>query len=301
MNLTQLIKIAACESESGNVTEIRALMRSLLLSAGATVATDEAGNLIAHHPQEVAHPVAIVAHLDTVHRVTGRGLSILRTGDLLLAVDPVSGKQSGIGGDDKCGLFCALELFRTLPGQVRVILTVDEEIGGIGAHALDLSHLDGCRYMLQADRRGGGDCVFRIGGQAIASRAFRRRVTPLLTPHGFSPCDHGGFTDVGVLSDRGAGISALNLSAGYHRPHTDSEVIDLRDLSRTLDLMRSIIAAVPEVMPFLPPPPPPLPPVPARSAPRWDHRSYRSSDWGICWACGIATVPLGETCARCSP
>lgn len=300
MNLTQLIKIAACESESGNVTEMRALMRSLLLGAGATVATDEAGNLIAHHPQEVAHPVAVVAHLDTVHRVTGRGLSILRTGDLLLAVDPVSGKQMGIGGDDKCGLFAALELFRTLPGQVRVILTVDEEIGGIGAHALDLSHLDHCRYMLQADRRGGGDCVFRIGGQAIASRAFRRRVTPLLTPHGFAPCDHGGFTDVGVLSDRGAGISAINLSAGYHRPHTDSEVIDLRDLSRTIDLMRTVIDEVREVMPFLPPPlPPVVMPPPVRSAPRWDHRTSR--DWGICWACGIATVPLGETCARCAP
>jgi putative aminopeptidase FrvX len=146
-----LLPLLAVESESGDTDAMREHVGGVLSTmAGVTWDVDEWGNVIANKGAG-AHPPCVVAHLDTVHDITGHGIVPIEHGGRITGLDPVTMQQTGIGGDDKCGIYAALFLLREL-SNCRVILTVDEEIGAVGASKLDLCHLEGVGFLLQAER-----------------------------------------------------------------------------------------------------------------------------------------------------
>ena len=234
-----LLPLLAVESESGDTDAMWEHVGAVLASIpGVAWDVDEWGNIIARKG-EGAFPPCIVAHLDTVHDITGHGILPVEHGGRITGLDPVDMRQTGIGGDDKCGIYAALFLLRELP-SCRVILTVDEEIGAVGASRLDLAHLDGIGFMLQADRRGSADMVTRACGDVLASPAFVKVAARIGKRFGYRKCEEGGLTDVQELVSRGAGICALNLSAGYHRPHQPSEYVDLGHLGQCVGFMLAL-------------------------------------------------------------
>ena len=257
LNLDLLLPLLAVESESWDASRMVDHVRGLATSNNCLALEDHAGNLWLEHVSTLPGRLPlIVAHLDTVHEITGH-LEVLRRGELVAGYNPAKMQASGIGGDDKCGIYAALHLLLAYPGRVRVLLTQDEEVGGVGAYAADAEEINRiASYMLQADRRGSADCVVEACGSRICSRRMQAHISRLLPAWGFAPCAQGGFTDVYALQQSGVQISAINLSAGYHRPHSPDEYIHLGHLSQTVGLMCSIVEALGETSyPFVAEPP----------------------------------------------
>jgi putative aminopeptidase FrvX len=238
-----LLPLLAIESESHNSEAMETHITSVLATVkGVTWFADEWGNIIASKG-DGKYPPCVVAHMDTVHRITGDGLLPVECNGKVTGINPVTMKQSGIGGDDKCGIYAALIMLRELP-NIKAVFTVDEEVGAIGASRLELEHLDGIGFLVQADRRGNVDMVTRACGTMLASPQFIAAAKGLAKGHGYRRCEDGGLTDVQELVARDCGVSALNLSAGYHRPHQDSEYIDLAHLATCVEFMLTLAKAL---------------------------------------------------------
>ncbi len=238
-----LLPLLAIESESGDTDAMRDHITATLSTfCGVSWEVDDWGNIIARKGTG-AFPPCVVAHMDTVHSITGHGIVPIEHGGRITGLDPVEMRQTGIGGDDKNGLYCALLMMRELE-SCRAIFTVDEEIGAVGARRLDLDTLEGVGFMVQADRRGSADMVTRACGDVLASPAFVKAAARIGKKYGYRKCEDGGLTDVQELVSRGAGICALNLSAGYHRPHQASEFIDLGHLSNCIGFMFALARAM---------------------------------------------------------
>ncbi len=137
-------------SESREEREIAVKLKEELENLGAEVFVDDAdkavngnsGNVIAYVKgnKPDAPPFLLSAHMDTV--VPGKGVRPIRNGKVL--------KTSGdtvLGGDDKSGLSIIMEVLRTLKekdlpyGDLEIAFTVCEEIGLLGAKALDPKRL----------------------------------------------------------------------------------------------------------------------------------------------------------------
>jgi acetylornithine deacetylase/succinyl-diaminopimelate desuccinylase-like protein len=217
------------------------------LPPGVLVSEDPAslGNIYVTKGDPLADSVpCVVAHLDTVHELLPKDhvLTPLVSpcGDFVTGFDWQGLEQVGIGGDDKCGIVAALALLHD-PDIVnlKAAFFVDEEAGCLGSAQACVEFFANARFILQADRRGGGDFVPDISGP-LSSPEFQAAVAPLLESHGFQRIDFGSLTDVMTLRDLGVGVSVANFSAGYYHPHTAREFIYLPDLDNVIDLFRDI-------------------------------------------------------------
>jgi len=179
-----------------------------------------------------------VAHMDTVHAIMGEPIVPVEIDGKVTGLHASNMSQTGIGGDDKCGIYAALQIMSKMP-SCKAAFFVDEEVGCLGSSDCDMTFFTDCAFVLQADRRGSSDFVTSIGGRPLASDAWLDAIAPLVKAHGFSHCA-GAMTDVQALRDGGVGICCANLSAGYYNPHTDGEYIDLHDLDNVTKLMLNI-------------------------------------------------------------
>lgn len=270
LNSSLLHSILSIESESGNCSRMADFLTTYCQSQGWTVTQDDAGNLYITKGEAATYPCT-VAHIDTVHPVTGDGITPVYVGDNVTGLNPVTMEQTGIGGDDKCGIYAALHCLTHLPA-CKAAFFADEEVGCIGSGAADLSFFKDCRFVLQADRRGNADFVTDISGP-LSSDRFQRDVKSLLTSHGFrfSP---GAMSDVMALRDNGCGISCANMSAGYHNPHQACEYVNLPDLLKTCCLMMDICRTLSRVYRFTPA----KRPRPSRKRDFWPSAIWPKSD-----------------------
>lgn len=257
-----LLAILETQTVSYETEAMQAVMIDLLTKAGATIVRDSSGNIYATKgvPKKGAHYPCYVAHLDTVHDILPDPVEVVQLRDGWLAA--MSGQvQVGIGGDDKAGLWAALRCIQELPA-CKVALWVDEEVGCVGSYAADLSFFTDCSFVGQADRRGGGDFVSRIGGESLSSPEFLAAAAPLLERHGFTPCT-GAMTDVEALRNSGLALSVFNMSAGYFDPHTSQETIHLPTLERVVSFMLDAGRSL--------------------SRTRWEFPAPRPRSWGKAW------------------
>ncbi len=247
-NKTTLDQILCIESESGNTKAMRRFLWDFAERQGWKVRTDRQGNLFMTKGESTTYP-AVCAHTDTVHNIAGDGIALVRINGMVTGFNPVTMRQTGIGGDDKCGIYAALWCMHHTP-CCKAVFFVDEEIGCVGSGRADLSFFADCRFVLQADRRGGRDFVTDISGP-LGSPEFHQAVSPWLKAHGFASVS-GAMTDVMELRDRCVGVSVANMSAGYYNPHQACEFINERELQNVCDMMLNICTHVTDVFPFMP-------------------------------------------------
>jgi tripeptide aminopeptidase len=157
-----LVRIDSASGEEGRLAgfladELAALGLRVDFDATAETTGSDTGNLIAELEGTVpAATLVLSAHMDTVE--PGRGVEPS-------VVDGVvrSAGDTVLGADDKAGIAAILETLRRLGesdaphGPVRVVLTVQEERGLVGAKALAPELLEGdlC-LVLDADGPAGG-------------------------------------------------------------------------------------------------------------------------------------------------
>lgn len=239
----ELHKILETQSYSRESGKMRRLMRDLLESAGMRVTIRDGCIFAVKGNQDDPVPI-FVAHLDTVHKHIGEHYKVVAEPDgadfIYWAYNSSTGMRTGVGGDDKCGLWVALQASKHF-ANCRVVLLRDEEIGGLGARSSPKGWYNGASVVIEADRRGNGDAVTEASGIRLSSDEWQDHVSDIVSMHGYAWEDAGGFTDVTELCEsHKITTSAINISAGYHRPHTDYEYVSDSDLENALDLTISL-------------------------------------------------------------
>ena len=138
---------------------------------------DEANNVIIIKPAapgyEAAQPIILQGHLDMVcEKAAGCPKDMDREGlDLAIDGDYVYAKGTTLGSDDGIAVAMAMAILddQSLPApRIEAVFTTDEEIGLLGATALDVSPLKG-REMLNLDSEAEG--IFTVscaGGNTTA-------------------------------------------------------------------------------------------------------------------------------------
>lgn len=178
-------------------------------------------------------PVMLVAHMDTVHSQRVHDICKSDDGNILMS-------PQGIGGDDRCGVFALVKIFQSAQIKPWLLFTCDEEVGGLGAKKFCQAHKQGqlpkdlnqLKCIIELDRKGSDDAVF----YHCANTDFESYITG----KGFQTT-HGSFSDISLIAPE-LGIAAVNLSSGYHNPHTLHEYINLSELNFTIQKVIEIVS-----------------------------------------------------------
>jgi tripeptide aminopeptidase len=202
---------------------------------------DMYGNLFFTKGKADIYP-CIVAHMDEVCG-DQEARVIIDLNNVLVGLDPNTGDPAGCPGDDRVGVYCALELMKVLP-VCKVAFFVEEEIGARkGSGQAQLDFFKNCSFILQADRAGDDEIIVESNGGNICSKDFQDNISKLIKSYNYKFSDMGSFTDCGVLSKRGVGISCINLGAGYYNNHSDREKVCPTAVENCLNIMYEICLA----------------------------------------------------------
>jgi hypothetical protein len=183
------------------------------------------GNIYVTKGYDMTYP-CVVAHMDTVHAIC-EDLTPIEIDGKITGFNRVTMQQTGIGGDDKVGVYIALQCLKKFD-SIKVVFFRDEEVGCHGSYEHDEGFFLDCQYVLQCDRRGNSDFITNGAGVELSSKRFQDDVMPLLFAHGYS-FTNGSITDVVALKESGIDLCMANISCGYYNPHcADEYVVILR-------------------------------------------------------------------------
>ena len=196
------------------------------------------GNFILVHGQA---PVMLVAHLDTVHEEPVKDICTSADGNILMS-------PQGIGGDDRCGCFALVKVYRLSKIKPWLLFTCEEEVGGLGANKFCLAHqqlqlpkeLDDLKFIIELDRKGKNNAVYY--------RCDNPDFEEYITSKSFKTAQ-GSFSDISLIAPE-LGIAAVNLSCGYHHAHTLHEYINRKELDGTITKVIDIIGDIPKLPRF---------------------------------------------------
>jgi tripeptide aminopeptidase len=249
MNTNKLLQILQIQSGSYQQFRIFArIIREIRRIPGCGYHVKK-GNIYVTKGKGEGYP-CIVAHMDTVHDITD-DLTAVTIGRNITGFNQVTMQQTGIGGDDKVGVFIALECLR-LFDHIKAVFFRDEEMGCEGSYEADLTFFANCHFVLQCDRQGYRDFIVEAGGVELSSTQFQSNLKPLLDSFNYETTK-GFMTDVMALKEIGVECSVANISCGYFNPHTDYEFVNIDCVERCLNLVMSILHQFGEIkFPHLP-------------------------------------------------
>ena len=174
-------------------------------------------------------PVALVAHMDTVHTSQIKDLYYDREQNVMWS-------PQGLGADDRAGVFSMIEILKR-NFRPTLILTTDEEKGGLGADILT-KEIKECpcdlNFLIELDRRGEDDCVF----YDCDNPEFEAYIENF----GFKT-SWGSFSDISYIAPAWK-TAAVNLSIGYENEHTKAESLNLSWMFDTIDKVCNILESV---------------------------------------------------------
>lgn len=177
-----------------------------------------------------------IAHIDQVHDYVPFFQLSIKKG-VLTACDG-NREQTGVGGDDKCGIYSALLAFNALP-NVSCVFVRDEEIGCKGSREIPLTWFDEASFIIQSDRNNKTyDIISDTNGMRCSSGEFLNAMLGLSVAKANGHKENtGSVTDIGELASRKVGVSCVNISSGYHLPHSKNETVNLLQLDIATSLM----------------------------------------------------------------
>lgn len=246
MNKELLFKLYSIHSESGREKKMRRFLRKVAEECGATsVETDTHGNLLIVKGEAKTYP-CLAAHMDQVQRQHSSDFTVVEVNGDAIGYSAKSHEQQGLGADDKNGIFICLELLRRFDAM-KVAFFVGEEVGCVGSSAVDLQFFKDCRFIIEPDRRGSSDLITSMYCGKVCSDKFIEAIG--YEDFGYKQAN-GTVTDVGTLTERGVGVSCLNLSCGYYNAHSSEEITVLDELENCLNFVEHIVETCEEVFPF---------------------------------------------------
>lgn len=241
-NLGLLIKTLSIQTKSNQDSSMVTFIENFLSKNKIKFKKDGYGNIYVKKGKSKSYP-CIVSHIDTVHSLIGdNNFKIFKLDDILYAMNSLLGSQTGIGGDDKVGVYITLQLIKDLD-NIKAVFYRNEEIGCLGSkHSIQnkKSFYNNCNFILQCDRKYKSDLITTSGGIKMCSTDFTNALQPYMKKYDFKE-ETGISTDVDKLVKEGVGISCVNISSGYYRPHTDTEVVKISEVNNTFDFVKDVI------------------------------------------------------------
>ena len=247
MNTELLFSLYAIHSPSGGEKKMRRFIRKYISKncGDVEMTTDVHGNLLCTKGKSETYP-CLASHMDQVQRSHSKDFRVVTDGHVCFGYSDRAHMQQGLGADDKNGILICLECLKAFD-VLKVAFFVGEETGCVGSSAVNLAFFKDCRFVIQPDRRGSSDLITSMFCGDVCSEAFIRAIGA--ERFGYSE-DEGSITDVGELTERGVGISCLNLSCGYYEAHTEHEFTVLPELENCLNFVMHIVSECREVFPF---------------------------------------------------
>ena len=236
---------------------------------------DEFGNVFVGFNEDTQGLPILVAHTDNV-------LDGEREPVFDLNRRCISGRNVGIGFDDKAGIMAIISLWRHFKDQrFRIIFPADEEIGGVGSEAMDPTWYTDAKWILELDRKGSKDFIQVSGTTRLCSDEFAKKFEEM----GFEKAT-GTFTDVNKFKLSADWINMANLSIGYYNPHSNSEYLDTVDFEKIVNKVAQFIENDYDFEDDKPDP-----------KPSWDFSKSESGGWysGSGWS--NHCMNCGETCS----
>lgn len=205
---------------------------------------DEYGNFYVSRDFSKIQPF-VCSHIDTVAESDDSKTIIYDSVSSILTAER-NGKQCNLGADDGVGIWACVSIFKDY--DVGLAFFLDEEVGCLGSASADPNILKNASYLIQLDRKGNEDIVFKTSFVDIASDSFIKDINPIIAKHGYSSAI-GGMTDVVTLVERNiVSVAACNISCGYYNPHKKDEYIIIKDMLKAISLAKDIISSLGNVV-----------------------------------------------------
>lgn len=173
--IQEFANITQVPHSSYNTTKITKYLQDWAKTNGVECEAEEIGNVIMYLPAtpgyEDAPTVIFQGHIDMVEALDPGVTHDWQNDPLELSWTSNSVKAVGtsLGADNGSGLAFMLTYMdyadEFVHGPTRFIFTVDEEVGLLGAHALDPKYLEGADYMINVDGGYGGAVIACAGGK----------------------------------------------------------------------------------------------------------------------------------------
>jgi len=203
---------------------------------------DDLGSIYITKGDSTSYP-CLVAHLDSVHRLTEMDVVEEQLpnaqGELKLALkayDKEFGLPTGIGGDDKAGVFICLQLLEKLD-TCKVFLPVAEETGCNGSKEADPNFFKDVGYAIQFDSTENNTMSKTLMGVKLYEEKskFFNSVKDIILEHGYTRWLNHPYTDTMMLKKK-FDFPCLNFAAGYYNYHTKNEYVIVDDVQNAIDL-----------------------------------------------------------------
>jgi putative aminopeptidase FrvX len=200
-------------------------------------------------PEDFYFP-CVISHTDTVHNIDTINISeemlpnAQREIKLSYKAYNDQGKPTGIGGDDKCGVFACLTLLQELP-YLKAAFFVSEETGCHGSLKASEDFFSNVGYGIQFDAPENWMITEKCFGQVLFDREteFFETCDKVLT-EGMNQNDMEymvhPYTDVYALRGK-FDFSCINISIGYYNYHTKNEYVVVEDVFNGIDMGRKMI------------------------------------------------------------
>ena len=245
MNLELLKDVLSIPSISGKENLIRDYIIEFAQNNDIEFEVDSKGNVYLTKGKDRMtlgeYYPCVVSHIDTVHRShielieKNIRLDIVDKGNGdLIAYNPLTELQTGIGGDDKCGVFVCLSLFLELD-ILKGAFFVEEEIGMLGSKEADPKFFKNVGYAIQFDAPSANWITEVCSGVKIFDPEFKNKIKTVLSEGGYTKFSNDPFTDVNQLSQK-FDFNCLNLGCGYYEQHRDSEYVVVDEVMKSLHM-----------------------------------------------------------------
>jgi tripeptide aminopeptidase len=192
----------------------------------------------------------VIAHTDTVHNIdtinVHEEMLPNTQGELKLSYKAYNNqdKPTGIGGDDKCGVFACLTLLKELP-YLKAAFFVSEETGCHGSMKAKEEFFTNVGYGIQFDAPENWMITEKCFGQVLFDRdseffeACDKVLTEGMVNEDMQYMVHP-YTDVYALRGK-FNFSCINFSIGYYRYHTANEYVVVEDVFNGINMGRKMI------------------------------------------------------------
>lgn len=190
----------------------------------------------------------VISHTDTVHNIDTINIHEEylpnAQGESKLAYKAYNdfGNPTGIGGDDKAGVFACLTLLKEMD-NLKAAFFVSEETGCHGSKMANSEFFSDVAYAIQFD----GPENYMITEVCSGIRLFDRNsyffdvidgvFTEKMEYHQYMIHP---YTDVSMLKMK-FDFACVNISIGYYNYHTAHEYVVLDDVERGIDVCKTII------------------------------------------------------------
>lgn len=207
-------------------------------------ATKETGE----NPEGFYFP-CVVAHTDTVHPIENINIREMELPNYQKVLKPSlkafndEGLPTGIGGDNKCGIYACLELLKEMD-NLKAAFFVSEETGCHGSRKADRHFFEDVGYVIQFDAPFNWMVSEYSSGVKLFDKSddFFKICDGVLTESFEGRQQYGShpYTDVYALRSK-FNFACINISIGYYNYHTENEYVVVEDTMNGIETGKKMI------------------------------------------------------------